>query len=100
MIDWYNLAANALWILGCSVVLAALSFASWEASRSRERMITHLKRPAQQAALALGGMLTFLGLVAVESNLLARVIYAALAALSFLVMLSALRAMRKPSPPI
>ncbi len=82
MIDWFNLAANALWVLGCAVVLAALSYASWEASRDQERMSARLKRPPARAALAIGGTLVFLGLAAVESDLLSRVFYIVLAVLS------------------
>lgn len=99
MIDWFNLAANALWILGCAVALAALSYASWESSRNQEPMSARLKRPPLQAALTLGGMLFFLGLAAVENDLLLRIIYAVLAGLSFILMLSAFWMMRKSAPP-
>lgn len=100
MIDWFNLAANALWVLGCAVVLAALSYASWEASRDQERMSARLKRPPARAALSIGGMLVFLGLAAVESDLLPRVFYIVLAVLSIILALSALWTMRKAAPPI
>ncbi len=99
MIDWFNLAVNALWVLGCAVVLAALSYASWEASRNQERMSARLKRPPLQAALALGGTLFFLGLAAVENDLLPRVFYIVLAALSFILLLAAFWMMRKSAPP-
>ena len=99
MIDWFNLAVNALWVLGCAVVLAALSYASWEASRNQELMSARLKRPSIQAALALGGTLFFLGLAAVENDLLLRIIYAVLAGLSFILMLSTFWTMRKSVPP-
>jgi hypothetical protein len=29
MIEWGGLAANSLWILGCALALATLSFAGW-----------------------------------------------------------------------
>ena len=38
MIDWFNLAANSLWILGCAIALAVLSYASWQASLRREKI--------------------------------------------------------------
>ncbi len=98
MIDWFNLAANGLWILGCAVVLAAISYASWEASYNQERMIACLRRPSARSALTLGGTLFFLGLAAVESDMLTRVFFALLATLCFSLMLLALRAVRKAVP--
>jgi hypothetical protein len=70
MIDWANLAANALWILGCAVALATLSYASWEASAYHEKFSLRLKRPGIQAALNLGGFLFASGLAATSDSTL------------------------------
>lgn len=87
MIDWKNLAANALWILGCAIALATMSYASWEASQYHEKMGARLKRPAYQACLNLAGLLFCLGLAATSGVLLQRAIWLVLAA-AFAVMLT------------
>lgn len=62
MIDWANLAANALWILGCATALATLSYASWEASVLSDNFINRLKLHSYQIALNLAGFLFSAGL--------------------------------------
>ncbi len=62
MIDWGNLAANALWISGLSLALAALSFAVWEANSYKEKIAARLRRPGYQTALNLAALLVCLGL--------------------------------------
>ena len=69
MIDWGNLAANALWISGLSVALAAFSFAAWEAGSSKEKIAARLRRPGYRAALNLAALLVCLGLAGTASRL-------------------------------
>jgi len=38
VIDWYTVAFNAVWLLGLSVILAALSLASYRAASDRREM--------------------------------------------------------------
>jgi len=38
VIDWYSVAFNAVWLLGLSVILAALSLASYRAASDRREM--------------------------------------------------------------
>ena len=80
MIDWLNLGANALWILGCAVALAVLSYASWEASVYREKFSQRLKRPGIQAALNLGGFLFASGLAATSDSGIEIILWLVLAA--------------------
>jgi multisubunit Na+/H+ antiporter MnhB subunit len=42
MIDWAGLAFNGLWVLGAAVILAAFSFAYYEAQRRGERLSVRL----------------------------------------------------------
>jgi multisubunit Na+/H+ antiporter MnhB subunit len=42
MIDWAGLAFNGLWVLGAAVILAAFSFAYYEAQRRGERLLARL----------------------------------------------------------
>jgi hypothetical protein len=80
MIDWINVAFNALWIVGLSVALAALSYASWEAGMLREKMAVRLRRPAYQVALAAAGLLFCLGLAGTADALWKSLLWLALAA--------------------
>lgn len=61
MINWFNLGANALWVIGCAVILATLSFASWETSLSRQKLAERLKQRSSLLTLNLGGLLICLG---------------------------------------
>jgi hypothetical protein len=81
MIDWINVASNAVWILGCAIALAALSYASWEASLYHEKLATRLKRPSILAALYLGGLLVSLGMAATAGSLLEIILWLLLALL-------------------
>jgi hypothetical protein len=61
MIDWINLAFNALWILGCAVALAALSYASWEATLLGVSLRSRLQQASYAKALNVSGFLVGLG---------------------------------------
>jgi hypothetical protein len=69
MIDWLNLFANSLWILGLAAGLAGLSYASWLASVNGEKLRTALGRPGIQATFALGGALFSAGLALTSDKL-------------------------------
>ncbi len=64
MIDWFNVAANSVWIFACSLALATLSYASWQASLSGARLRDQLARRAPQTWLNLSAFLFCLGLAA------------------------------------
>jgi L-asparagine transporter-like permease len=85
MINWGNLAANAVWIVGCAIALAALSYASYEAAESGEKFSVRLQQRGYQLALDLAGLLFCLGLAATSDNTLLAVAWLALAA-AFLTM--------------
>ena len=71
MIDWYNLFANALWIIALAVALATLSYASWEASLLHEKLRLRLRQAKYQIALDLldsVGPLSNIGLYATDSE--------------------------------
>lgn len=81
MIDWYEVFSNALWIFGCAVALAAVSYASWEASVRSERLRDSLGRPKFRLALSLAGVLFCLGLAATSHTAIEIVIWLILTAL-------------------
>lgn len=100
MIDWANLAANGLWILGCAVILATLSYASWDASVLRERMGARLGRASYQAGLSLGLLLFTIGLAAAADEVLPRIIWGVLAVLALLMLIrAAMQAKKEPKAP-
>jgi hypothetical protein len=78
MIDWGNLAVNALWILGCSLALAAFSYASWQGSVRGEKISVSLRSPGIRLSLHLGGVLFCLGLAFGAGTLLEKIIWALL----------------------
>lgn len=94
MIDWFGLAANTLWVLGCALVLAVLSYASWEASETHERFPDRLRRPTRQAALQLGGLLFACGLAGTSAKPLEIGIWLLLAAVFLLQLIATIRKAR------
>jgi hypothetical protein len=81
MIDWAMVAANAVWIVGVSMGLATLSYASWEAWSVHETFWHKLAKPVYQAALSLSGMLFCIGLAASVQVIWQSVLWLALAVL-------------------
>ena len=78
MIDWYNLAMNAFWIMGCAVALAVLSYASWVASATGEKFKVCLGRSNMQMILNLAGFLFCIGLAGASDVLWQQIIWALL----------------------
>jgi hypothetical protein len=81
VIDWYNLAANALWIIALALALTVLSFASWEARVSGERLRVALSRPRWEFTLNLAGAMFCLGLAATSDRIWERALWLVLAGL-------------------
>jgi hypothetical protein len=79
MIDWISVGSNALWILGCAIGLATLSYASWEASVYDEKFTTRLKRTPVLASLNLAGLLFSLGLAATADSVIEKILWLVLA---------------------
>jgi len=75
VIDWYDLAANAIWITGCALALAAVSYAHWEASMRGERLRVSLRRPWMQIATHLAGALFCLGLAVTSRSVIELIIW-------------------------
>ena len=69
MIDWNNLAANSLWIMGCAAALATLSYAIWMVSMRQKMLRTILAGYQYQIVLNLSGVLFCIGLAATSDAL-------------------------------
>ena len=93
MIDWFNLAANALWILACAIALATLSYASWAASLQHEKLRKILALPNYQISINLAGILFCLGLAGTSSKLWQSVLWLIL--MELFVALSVIELIRK-----
>ncbi|MGC9084192.1 MAG: hypothetical protein ACP5ME_13585 [Anaerolineae bacterium] len=84
MIDIGSVAANALWMLGLSLILAALSWANGRATGEHIRLREALHRPAVRRALATGLALFAAGLATTEDRPWALVLWGLLAVISLL----------------
>ena len=82
MIDWWGVFSNAIWISGAALALAAVSYASWQASVQHQRLRQALGRPSIQAALNAAGALFSLGMAATARTPLEVVIWLVLAGCS------------------
>jgi len=75
MIDWVNLASNALWIFALALALAVFSSAYWKQSVTGERMRVILAKPRWEFSLNLAGTLFCLGLAATSDRLWERILW-------------------------
>lgn len=91
MIDWFMVGANAVWIVGASLALATLSYASWEAWAVHETFWHRLAKPAYQAALSLAGVLFSVGLAVTAQVIWQTALWLVLAVLCLWQAWSALR---------
>ena len=63
LIDWRLFGFSALWILGLSLVLAAFSFADYQAAQTQAKVWAKLKEPRYQLILNSGLALFCVGLL-------------------------------------
>jgi phosphoglycerol transferase MdoB-like AlkP superfamily enzyme len=81
MIDWFNLAANALWIIGLAIALAVVSHASWQAALQHEKLRNRLAQPGYQIYFDLAAVLFCLGMAATSRRLWEIILWSGLAVL-------------------
>jgi hypothetical protein len=62
MINWFSVVANSLWIVGLSVILAALSYHYWLAGNYGHPLRQELSRPPFQVFFLIGLLLVGAGL--------------------------------------
>ena len=82
MIDWPQVLANAVWIVGAALALATFSYASWVASSREERLRDTLRQAALQSLLRVAAVLFCLGLGLTANSLLEAALWLALAVFS------------------
>lgn len=81
MIDWPHVAFNALWIVGCAVILAAFSHTHWLAHAQGIGTRQRLRTATFELPFAVGLCLISLGLFFLGRGWLERVVWAAFAIL-------------------
>jgi len=81
-LDWTGLAFNGLWVLGAAVILAAFSFACYEAQRRGERLRVRLAAPGFQSWLSAGLVLISLGMALIGPRWWERALWGALCVMS------------------
>jgi hypothetical protein len=79
MIDWYLVGFSALWILGLGLVVAALSFANYQAGQQKWRFRQALEIPACRIMIDLGLVLFCLGWTGSVSSTWEHLLWAVLA---------------------
>ena len=84
MIDWGNLAANTLWVLGSALALATFSYASWQASLDRKGILYHLGQEITLKSFDLSGIMVCMGLAYLSGSPILVALWCALGA-TFLV---------------
>jgi phosphoglycerol transferase MdoB-like AlkP superfamily enzyme len=95
MIDWFNLAANSLWIVGLAIALAVVSYASWQASLLHEKLRHHLGQPVYQIYFDLAAILFCLGMAATSRRVWEIILWCVLAVL-FIAQIVVGKFIRKP----
>jgi hypothetical protein len=91
MIDWIQLLANALWVLGCALALATLSYAHWQAGLAKIRFREQLGHLSHQIILSVAGVFFCFGLGLSEDPLNLTSALWFFLALTFLTNLASLR---------
>jgi hypothetical protein len=80
MIDWWEVISNAIWISGCALALAVLSYANWQAGTTGQRLRDILAWKRLRLTLDIAGMLFCLGLAATSHAWLEVALWLALTA--------------------
>ena len=75
--DWVKLVFNGFWVLGAAVMLAAFSFACYEAHRRGERLRLWITDPGYRLCLLVGLVLIGLGMTLIGPHWLERALWGA-----------------------
>jgi hypothetical protein len=99
MIDWPLVLFSAVWLSGAALGLAVLSYASWSASTSSERLRVVLQRPRYQCALLAAACLICTGLGLTATTWLETLLWIMLAFSSAVALISLWRTARRKRQP-
>jgi hypothetical protein len=79
--NWSHVVFNALWILGCALILAAFSHAHWLAYTQGTRARQLLRAHVFQVPFSIGLFMVSLGLFFLSNGWLERILWAGFAIL-------------------
>ncbi len=79
LIDWWGVFRNSLWIMGLSVMLAAVSYADWWAKERKIRFREAISAPSIWSAFSAGLFLFCTGLSLCSDRWWERALWAAFA---------------------
>ena len=85
MIDWWQVGANAVWILGAALLLATFSMHRYEAAIVKARSTSNARFNQSQWMYGIGLLLVSLGLCLAGVTRLDRILWGILALISLLV---------------
>jgi len=97
MIDWISLLVNSLWIIGLALALSTLSYASWQASITRQKTWHKLKEPGYLISFSIAAVLFCAGLAGTSDTTWETILWAVLGLL-FLIQLFVGILQRKNTP--
>ncbi len=84
MINWQSVIFNSFWILGLSVLLAAISFQHWTASQNERSLRQQLGEPGFLRFFWLAVLLFAIGLAGTSQELYERILWICLAVAALL----------------
>jgi len=96
MIDFAGVFANLLWIVGLSVLLAAWSYAYYEAGIAQQKTLAKLQEFGYALVVDFGLLLFVAGMVATEDRWWARGVWGVG---SLMVLFDMVQQVRQPRPP-
>lgn len=76
--DWREVFTNAIWIVGCALALATVSYEDWLADQRHEKLRAQFARPRPRLAVELSLTLFCLGLAATATAAIAIIIWISL----------------------
>ena len=68
VIDWLQVLANAIWMLGLAILLSGFSYASYQAAGAKRSLRRQLQMPGFNLVSSLGLFLFCIGLAATDSQ--------------------------------
>ncbi len=98
-IDWREVFTNAIWIIGCAVALATLSYADWRADQQHEKLRAQFARPKIRVAFDLALVLFCVGLAATSDSTVTVIIWIILIVLSIIQLVHDWRGLRRSAKP-
>ncbi len=96
-IDWRDVFSNALWILGCAVALATLSYADWRADRDHAKLRGQFAKPKYRMSIEIALIFFCSGLAATSVSTISVIVWIILAVFAIAQLVSDATKLRQSS---